>query len=106
MKARGGHSHGVNKMDTETKTQKGKNGKKERGEIVGVKKKRETNEWRRAVILDFESFTRRRLQEDHAHPAETWVKRQHGENRGCKIRKEAVEDRDHRPVCHGKVIGP
>ena len=30
----------------------------------------------------------------------------HGNSRGCKTRKEAVEDRDHRLTCDGVVMDP
>ena len=36
------------------------------------RRKRGTNEWRWAAILDLGSFTRRRLMVDSVSPAETW----------------------------------
>ena len=42
--------------------------------------KRGTNEWRRAVILDFGSFTRRGLLADRVHPAKT-LGREWGQSR-------------------------
>ena len=44
---------------------------------------------------------------DHVRFAETLGGgTKHGKSRGCKTRKEAVEDRDHRPVRNGEVINP
>ena len=35
-----------------------------------------------------------------------WEGGQNEKSKGCKTRKEAVEDRDHLPVSDEKVIGP
>ena len=47
------------------------------------------------MILDFRSITRRELLVDSMCPAETWREgggAYHRKSRGCKSRKEAVED--------------
>ena len=53
----------------------------------------------------FGSFTIRGLMVDCLHLQIPGVTK-HRKSRGCKTRKEAVEDRDHRPVCDGEVIDP
>ena len=45
------------------------------------------------MILDFGSFARRGLMMDHVSPAENWGTK-HRNRRGCKTRKEAVEDKE------------
>ena len=48
------------------------------------------------MILDFVNFTRKGLMVDHVSPEEIGKGggggTKHGKNRGCKTRKEAVED--------------
>jgi len=62
------------------------------------------------VILDSGRFTRRGLMVDRVNPAETWS---WGEGYQA-LKEQRVQDkkggsgrqRDHRPVCDGKVISP
>ena len=68
-----------------------------KGERKG--KKRGINEWRWTVILDLGSFTRRGLLVDRMHPADIWEEQ-------STERAEGEEDRDHRSISDGKVIGP
>ena len=60
---------------------------------VGSTGRKNRNE--RVVVVDFGSFTWRRLLVDGMHSADTWGEEsKHGKGRGCKTREEEQKDRE------------
>ena len=69
-------------------------------------KKRGPNKRRWTVILDLGSFTRRGLMVAHVFPVGTCGVGAQKEQRVQDQKGEGRRQRDNRPVCNGKVIGP
>ena len=57
------------------------------------------------MVLDLGSFMKREMLVYHVGPA-TWRDRDTGRAEGARPERRGEEDRDHRPIGDGEVIGP